>query len=320
MAKIILNTRSEEAEDITRAYEAAGGNASVLHDPKAASLVINGNKVLSENETDGVVMEKQETEHGVDIKLTILKGHKIPKPVYLCFGLTPKEGLQEIRMDFVAEEDSAVELIAHCTFPNAIKVIHKMEARMLVGKNASLKYTEAHFHGSYGGIEVRPKALIKIEEGGQYSTNFSLISGRVGFLELDYDVDAKKDAVCDMVTKVYGKAEDKIRVLEKVALNGENARSVIKSRIAITEKAESLFQGITEGHAPGARGHVDCMEVIQGNAKAEAIPIVRVDNPLAKVTHEAAIGCVDKKEVETLMSRGLEEEEAIDVIVKGMLA
>jgi Fe-S cluster assembly scaffold protein SufB len=29
---------------------------------------------------------------------------------------------------------------------------------------------------------------------------------------------------------------------------------------------------------------------------------------------------VDKKEVETLMARGLEEEEAIDVIVKGMLA
>jgi len=29
---------------------------------------------------------------------------------------------------------------------------------------------------------------------------------------------------------------------------------------------------------------------------------------------------VDKKEVETLMARGLEEDDAIDVIVKGMLA
>ncbi|MGA9189072.1 MAG: SufD family Fe-S cluster assembly protein [Methanosarcina sp.] len=62
------------------------------------------------------------------------------------------------------------------------------------------------------------------------------------------------------------------------------------------------------------------MEVIQGNAKAEAIPIVRVDNSLAKITHKAAIGCVDKKEVETLRARGLEEDDAIDIIVKGMLA
>ncbi|MDD2341245.1 MAG: SufD family Fe-S cluster assembly protein, partial [Methanosarcina sp.] len=248
------------------------------------------------------------------------KGYKIPLPVHLCFGLIPEDGLQEIKMNFVAEEDSAVELIAHCTFPNAVKVIHRMDAQMVIGKNASLKYTETHFHGPHGGIEVIPKANIKIEEGGSYYTNFSLVSGRVGYLEFDYTVEAEKNAVCELVTKVYGKKDDKIKILEKVSLNGENARSVIKSRLAITDDAVSEFRGITEGRAPRARGHVDCMEVIQGNAKAEAIPIVRVDNPLAKVTHEAAIGCVDKKEVETLMARGLEEDDAIDIIVKGMLA
>jgi uncharacterized protein len=195
-----------------------------------------------------------------------------------------------------------------------------MDAQMFIGKNASLNYTETHFHGPHGGIQVIPKAHIKIEEGGSYCTNFSLVSGRVGYLEFDYSVDAEKDSICEMVTKVYGKKDDKIKIIEKVSLNGENARSLIKSRLAITDNAESEFRGVTEGRAPKARGHVDCMEVIQGNAKAEAVPIVRVDNPLAKVTHEAAIGCVDKKEVETLMARGLEEDDAIDIIVKGMLA
>lgn len=315
-----LNTLSREMEDMDSAYAAAGGDSAVLHKHELASLVVSGNKVLNANGTEGIALEKHETEHGVDIQLTIKKGYKIPHPVHLCFGLIPKDGLQEINMNFVAEEDSAVELIAHCTFPNAVKVIHKMDAHMLVGKNASLKYTETHFHGPHGGIQVIPKAHVKIEEGGSYCTNFSLISGRVGYLEFDYSVDAEKDSICEMVTKVYGKKDDKIKILEKISLNGENARSVIKSRLAITDNAESEFRGITEGHAPRARGHVDCMEVIQGNAKAEAIPIVRVDNPLAKVTHEAAIGCVDKKEVETLMARGLEEDEAIDIIVKGMLA
>ncbi|AKB75743.1 Iron-sulfur cluster assembly protein SufB [Methanosarcina lacustris Z-7289] len=320
MTPITLNTLPRETGDITAAYTAAGGDAAVLHNHGISSLVISGNKVLSANATEGVVLEKNETEHGVDIKLTIKKGYKIPLPVHLCFGVVPKDGLQEINMNFVAEEDSAVELIAHCTFPNAEKVIHKMEAEMLIGKNASLKYTEIHFHGPYGGIQVFPKAHVTIEEGGSYYTNFSLISGRVGYLEFDYSVDAGKDSICEMITKVYGKADDKIKIFEKISLNGENARSVIKSRLAITDHAESVFRGITEGHAPRARGHVDCMEVLQGNAKAEAVPIVRVDNPLAKVTHEAAIGCVDKKEVETLMARGLEEDDAIDIIVKGMLA
>jgi Fe-S cluster assembly scaffold protein SufB len=320
MSQVTLKTLSAEMEEISEAYTAAGGDASVLHKHELASLVVSGNKVLNANGTEGIILEKLETEYGVDIKMTIKKGYKIPLPVHLCFGLVPKDGLQEIKMNFIAEEDSAVELIAHCTFPNAVNVIHRMDAQMLIGKNASLKYTETHFHGPHGGVKVIPKAHIKIEEKGSYYTNFSLVSGRVGYLEFDYSVDAEKDSICEMVTKVYGKKNDKIKIHEKISLNGENARSVIKSRLAITDNAESEFRGITEGHAPKARGHVDCLEVIQGNAKAEAIPIVRVDNPLAKVTHEAAIGCVDKKEVETLMARGLDEDDAIDIIVKGMLA
>ena len=42
-------------------------------------------------------------------------------------------------------------------------------------------------------------------------------------------------------------------------------------------------------------------------------------NEFGKVTHEAAIGRVDNKQVQTLMARGLEEERAIDLIVGGML-
>jgi Fe-S cluster assembly scaffold protein SufB len=55
------------------------------------------------------------------------------------------------------------------------------------------------------------------------------------------------------------------------------------------------------------------------NADASAIPIVRVFHPEAKVTHEAAIGSVDKKELETLMARGLSPEQAVEMIVSGIL-
>lgn len=54
-------------------------------------------------------------------------------------------------------------------------------------------------------------------------------------------------------------------------------------------------------------------------AVANAIPVVRVRDARAYVTHEAAIGTVNKKELETLMARGLTEEEAVDVIIRGML-
>ncbi len=44
---------------------------------------------------------------------------------------------------------------------------------------------------------------------------------------------------------------------------------------------------------------------------------MRVFNEQAKVTHEAAIGSVNKKQVEILISCGLDESESMDVIVRG---
>jgi len=48
--------------------------------------------------------------------------------------------------------------------------------------------------------------------------------------------------------------------------------------------------------------------------------VVEVRNPKAHVTHEAAIGSVDSKQLQTLMSRGLSEEEAVDLIIEGLLS
>jgi Fe-S cluster assembly scaffold protein SufB len=40
---------------------------------------------------------------------------------------------------------------------------------------------------------------------------------------------------------------------------------------------------------------------------------------MAKITHEAAIGGVDQQQLETLMARGLTPEQAVYMIVKGLL-
>ena len=113
---------------------------------------------------------------------------------------------------------------------------------------------------------------------------------------------------------------DGIKVKESIYLNGDNSRGIAKTRIVAKDLSKSEVLGEVIGNGDYARGHVDCTEIIEGDrAEASAVPLVRVTNPLAKVTHEAAIGSVDKNQVETLMARGLEEHEAIDVIVKGIL-
>lgn len=122
-----------------------------------------------------------------------------------------------------------------------------------------------------------------------------------------------------MSTKVNGRGDDTIKVKEVAFLVGEKARGVLNSRIAVRNEARAEVYNKMVATAAYARGHVDCKEIIQDSASATAIPIVEVRHPKAHVTHEAAIGSVDTKQLQTLLARGLSEEEAVDLIVEGML-
>jgi Fe-S cluster assembly scaffold protein SufB len=314
--------RSVEKEyaGLVDAYEKAGGSRDSLTGKDTARLVIHENRVLGAEDIGGLKIDTKETETGVDIHLVVEEGAKIEKPVHLCFGVLPEEGLQEIIMKVDAQDNSDVSVIAHCIFPNAVKVIHRMNADIRIGNKAKFDYKETHYHGENGGIEVIPKAVVRVGKGGVWQSSMTLTDGLVGKLDYDFEVFCQEEAVAELIVKAYGRNNDDIKILEKVHLDGAAARGMAKSRLVLSDKAKAEVRGETYGNAPDARGHVDCMELVNGKeAVAIAIPVVSVTDDKAKVTHEAAIGSVDKRQVETLMARGLEEDEAVDVIVKGIL-
>jgi uncharacterized protein len=310
----------KEYQGMIEAYGNAGGDKKSLADKGIAKLVVHENKVLSADSVEGLKLTTIETETGVNVTMVVEEGVKIKKPVHLCFGVLPKNGLQEIVMKVDARTGSEVSVVAHCIFPNAEKVIHKMDADIVIGENARFEYRETHYHGEYGGMELIPKGRITVKKGGVWQSTFALSDGRVGKMDYDFEVFCLEDSVAELVVKVYGKGNDDIKILEKIHLNGAGARGLAKSRLVLGDKAKAEVRGETFGNAPQSRGHVDCIELVNGNeAVAIAIPIVSVTNENAKVTHEAAIGSVDRRQVETLMARGLDEDRAVDVIVKGIL-
>ncbi len=305
---------------IARSYEASGGDVSSLFSDRFATLVVSHNRILFRNSIPGVRIEGTETLTGARAKITVEPGTVVANPVHLCFGVLPKEGIQEITSEFEIGEEARVTFLAHCSFPNALKVKHVMDATVHVGRRAEMTYSETHYHGEDGGTEVLPLTKVVVEEGGLFRTEFKLIAGAAGEVRLDVRADLNKDAIGEVNAKIYGKKQDRIEVKESLFLNGENARGLAKSRIVASDCCVSEVVGEVVGNAPNARGHVDCVEIIKGeHARAGAVPRLLVIDDRAKLTHEAAIGSVDKKQMETLMARGLTEDEAVDVVVKGML-
>jgi hypothetical protein len=308
-----------DLEELLHAYGEAGGNRGALADAGTAHLAVEGRSILSSRLVEGIDLNAHETDAGISARVVVREGVKLSKPVHLCFGMLHTRGLQEIRMEVKLEKNSSASFVAHCFFPNAEKLVHRMDANVEIGEGAEMRYSEEHYHGQFGGIEVVPKLRVHVCDNGRYYTDFSLLNGRVGALAIDYDVSADRNAVVELTARVFGHADDNIQIKEKVVLAGENARGLIKARVALEDEATAEIMGITEGNAAGSRGHVDCMEIVKDRAVARAIPLVQVNNPLAKVTHEAAIGSVDKRQMETLMAHGLSPEEAVDLIVKGIL-
>jgi uncharacterized protein len=308
-----------ELDDLLSVLKETGGDREVLADRQTAHAVVGGSSILSLHEVPGLELRAREKEDGIEAEIVVGPGVQIERPVHLCFGVLQATGSQDISLDLRLEAGASAHFLAHCLFPGAQQVRHRMQARIEIGAGAELRYTEAHFHGPYGGIEVLPKAEVRVGKNGRFLSEFTLTSGRVGRLDLDVAVEAGENAVAELTARIFGHATDNIRIREQVVLRGANARGLIKSRIALDGDAMAEVTGITEGHAAGARGHVDCLELVRERAVGRAIPIVHVTHPLAKVTHEAAIGSVDQQQLETLMAHGLTPEEAVDVIIKGLL-
>lgn len=306
-------------EPFLSAFKDAGGERSIFENEDIAHLAASGHRILSMRQVEGFEVNARETLSGIDARVVVKEGVRIKSPVHLCFAILHKKGTQKIKMNVQLKKDSSAHFIAHCIFPKAEKVRHIMDAVVEVGEGAEMRYSETHYHGLYGGIEVIPRAVVRVKRNGRYFTDFALITGRVGSLSIDYEVNVEENGVTELTARVFGHADDDIKIREKVVLAGRDSRGLIKTRVALEDEAKAEVTGITEGNAPGARGHVDCMEIVKDNAVARAIPVVNVTHPLAKVTHEAAIGSVDRRQMETLMARGLSPEEAVDMIVKGIL-
>ena len=309
----------DEYQAMMEAYEKSGGNVGEFENPNVPSIVISGNKVLGKNEVKGLIIEPTPTKDGVDVKITVKSGTKILYPMALCFGVIPKEGVQIINMEAVIEDNAGMNAISHCVFPNAEHIVHKMNYKVHMGKNSFFRYQEIHFHGKKGGVEVVPYTEGSVGENSLFVSTFTLKEGRVGKLDIKYDVDVMKKGKLELYSKVWAKGKDIVRIEEKGNLRGEESKALIKSRVVLQDEARSKVYSTVNAYAPYARGHVDCTEIVQDSAVAEAVPVVGVTNHLAKVTHEAAIGSIDSKELETLESRGLSEEEAIKVVVGGLL-
>ncbi len=306
-------------ENIYQALNAAGVPDTALADRDTAHLLVEAHRPLSSHDVPGVKVRVRRRLFGIAAQIQVEPGVQIRNPVHLCFGMFRPIGAQRVHLTVDIGEGATVRFLAHCLFARARRANHIMHARIRVGRDAQLIMEEAHVHGTTGGIRVRPRAHIRVEPGAHFFSDFSLLHGRVGQLQTDYTVDVAERGLAELNVRAAGHADDRIELRDHVRLNGPAARGMVTTRIALAGQAQARVYGTAEGNAAGVRGHMDCTEIIKDEAIGESVPLVRCKHPEAKITHEAAIGTVDQTQLETLMAHGLSPEEAVQMVISGLL-
>ncbi len=246
-----------------------------------------------------------------------LPGHKVEKPLQACLYIAREGFSQNVHNLVIAEENSELHIITGCaTAPHLTAGLHVGVSEFYVKKGAKLTFTMIHDWGEK--VAVRPRTVARVEEGGVLVSNYISLKP-VGSLQMypTTYLDGP-DAVARFNSVLVAGEGSFLDVGSRIVLNAPGSRAEIISR-GITTGGTIIARGELIGKAAGVKAHLECKGLILNEGLMKAVPELSGSIPGVEMSHEAAVGKIDQREIEYLMARGLSEEAAISTIVRGFL-
>jgi Fe-S cluster assembly scaffold protein SufB len=246
-----------------------------------------------------------------------LPGVKTKYPVQSCLYIAQDGFSQNVHNIVIAEKDSELHIITGCaTAPHLATGLHVGISEFYVKEGAKLIFTMIHDWGEK--VHVRPRTVTQVEEGGVIISNY--ISLRpVGSLQMFPTTHLNgKRAIGRFNSILVASQGSFLDVGSRIVLNAPETRAEIISR-GIASGGSIIARGDLVGKVAGIKAHLECKGLILNDGFMQAIPELTGNVPGVEMSHEAAVGKIDRHEIEYLMARGLDEEKAISTIVRGFL-
>jgi uncharacterized protein len=245
-------------------------------------------------------------------------GVTVENPVQACLYIAKENFSQNVHNVVIAEAGSSLQIITGCaTSPHLVSGLHVGVSEFYVKRGAQLFFTMIHDWGEK--VNVRPRTAVYVEAGGVFVSNYISLKP-VGSLQM-YPTTylAGEGAVARFNSILVAGKGSHLDVGSRVILSAPRTRAEIISR-AITTGGTIVARGELVGQAPEIKAHLECKGLIlKEGGLMHAIPELRATIPGVEMSHEAAVGKIDQREIEYLMARGLDEDAAISTIVRGFL-
>ncbi|MBD3280126.1 Fe-S cluster assembly protein SufB, partial [Candidatus Dojkabacteria bacterium] len=250
----------------------------------------------------------------------IPKGVKLDMPLQTYFRINLANMGQFERTLIIADKGSEIHYIEGCTAP---------------------MYTTDSLHAAVVEIFALPGAKVRYTTIQNWSDNvYNLVTKRAAAYEnsrmewvdcnLGSKVNMKYPAVWlkgegahgEVLSIAYADENQNQDAGAKIIHHAPNTSSLINSRSICLNGGRTSYRGLLKAtkKAKHSKSKVICDALIfDDKSRTDTYPTNEIDNKSFSLEHEASVSKVSAEQLDYLMSRGLNEEEASALIVSGFL-
>lgn len=248
-----------------------------------------------------------------------LPGAKVEQPVESCLYIRTDRFAQHVHNLVVVDPGAQLHIITGCTtHPHVNSGLHVGVSEFYVKAGGRLSFTMIHNWGE--NIHVRPRTGVIVEEGGSFVSNYILLRPVKTVQMFPTVTLAGPEAVASLNSIAIAHPGSEIDMGGRVILQAPHTRAEVVAR-TISTGGKTISRGHLVGLAPEIKAHLECRGLILApTGYIYAVPELEGRVAGVDMSHEAAVGRIAAEEIEYLMARGLDEEEAVSTIVRGFLS
>ncbi|MDK7755984.1 MAG: Fe-S cluster assembly protein SufB [Peptoniphilus harei] len=246
------------------------------------------------------------------------KGVNVDIPLQSYFRLNAPGAGQFEHTLIIIEDGAYCHFIEGCSAPkyNVIN-LHAGAVELFVGEGATLRYSTIE-NWSRNMYNLNTKRAI-VEKDGKIEWVSGSFGSKVSML-YPASILVGENASSEFTGISFAGEGQNLDTGAQVVHAAPHTTSTINTKSISKSGGIAIYRGLVEikENAVGAKNATSCESLMLDNkSRSDTIPTIKIENNNIDIGHEAKIGRISDSVIFYLMSRGISEQEAKEMVVRG---
>ena len=246
------------------------------------------------------------------------KGVKLTDPLQSYFRLNERGAGQFEHTLIIVEDEASLEFIEGCSAPGYNELnLHCGCVELFVKNNAYLKFSTIE-NWSKNLLNLNTKKSI-VGDNSKIEWIMGSFGSKISML-YPMTILNGDNSKCEMTQISFAGKGQNLDTGIKVIHNAKNTSTRVNSKSISKDGGICTFRSNVwvKKNADNSKLALSCESLmLDSESRSDTIPVSNIENENITFSHEAKIGKISDETIFYLMSRGISEEEAISMLVRG---